>query len=233
MSIIKANSDADRERVRKLYFFEDQAHSEGYNLIAGVDEAGRGSLVGEMTVAAVILPKNLYLPKLNDSKKISAHIREELYNLIVENAISWRCELVGIEEIDSKNIYQATLSGMKRAVENLSVQPDCVLTDAMKLDFGDKIFSRSIVHGDALSASIAAASIIAKVTRDKMADEWSKKFPEYGFEKNRGYGTKFHLDAIKNFGPSLIHRKSFNPVKSMIEDGKMENNNSSFLTPNS
>ena len=219
MSIIKANSDADRERVQKLYFFEEQAQREGYNLIAGVDEAGRGSLVGEMTVAAVILPENLYLPKLNDSKKISAHIREELFDLIVENAIAWHCELVSVEEIDSQNIYQATLHGMKRAVEKLSIQPDCVLTDAMKLE-DLKIPSRSIIHGDALSASIAAASIIAKVTRDRMADEWSKKFPEYGFEKNRGYGTKFHLDAIKKFSYSPIHRKSFNPVKSMIEFGK-------------
>ena len=220
MSIIKANSDIDRERVRKLYAFEDEARDKGYNLIAGVDEAGRGSLVGEMTVAAVILPKDLYLPKLNDSKKISASIREKLYDEIVANAIAWRCELVSVEEIDEKNIYQATLDGMKRAVLNLSVQPDCVLTDAMKLDFGGKIFSRSIVHGDALSASIAAASIVAKVTRDRMADEWSKLFPDFGFEKNRGYGTKFHLDAIKNFGYTSIHRKSFNPVKSMIERDK-------------
>ena len=216
MSIIKANSIEDKERVQQLYFFEDEARNEGYNLIAGVDEAGRGSLVGEMTVAAVILPPDLYLPKLNDSKKISAHIREELYDLIVENAVAWHCELVSVEEIDSQNIYQATLHGMKRAVENLSVQPDFVLTDAMKLD-NLKIPSRSIIHGDALSASIAAASIIAKVTRDRMADDWSKQFPEYGFENNRGYGTKFHLDAIKNFGYSPIHRKSFNPVKSMIE----------------
>ena len=216
MSIIKANSIEDKERVQQLYFFEDEARGEGYNLIAGVDEAGRGSLVGEMTVAAVILPPDLYLPKLNDSKKISAHIREELFDLIVENAIAWHCELVSIEEIDSQNIYQATLHGMKRAVENLSVQPDFVLTDAMKLD-NLKMPSRSIIHGDALSASIAAASIIAKVTRDRMADDWSKQFPEYGFDKNRGYGTKFHLDAIKNFGYSPIHRKSFNPVKSMIE----------------
>ena len=219
MSIIKANSIEDKERVQQLYFFEDEARNEGYNLIAGVDEAGRGSLVGEMTVATVILPPDLYLPKLNDSKKISAHIREELFDLIVENAIAWHCELVSVEEIDSQNIYQATLHGMKRAVENLSVQPDFVLTDAMKLD-NLKMPSRSIIHGDALSASIAAASIIAKVTRDRMADDWSKQFPEYGFENNRGYGTKFHLDAIKNFGYSPIHRKSFNPVKSMIEFGK-------------
>ena len=219
MSIIKANSEEDIARVRQLYFYEDEARREGFNLIAGVDEAGRGSLVGPMTVGAVILQKDLYLPKLNDSKKISAHIREKLFEEITKNAIAWTCESVSVEEIDSVNIYQATLNGMERAVKKLSVQPDCVLTDAMKLE-DLKIPSRSIIHGDSLSASIAAASIIAKVTRDRMADEWSKKFPEYGFEHNRGYGTKDHLDAIKNFGYTSIHRKSFNPVKSMIDFGK-------------
>ena len=218
MTIIKANSTEDRERVQKLYKFEEEVRREGYNLIAGVDEAGRGSLVGVLTVAAVILPENLYLPKLNDSKKISAHIRENLYSEIVEKAIAFSCAEVSIEEIDKLNIYQATLLGMKRAVKNLSVKPDFVLTDAMKLEFDDGIKSRSIVHGDALSASIAAASIIAKVTRDRLADDWSKNFPQYGFEKNRGYGTKEHLAAIKKFGYSSIHRKSFNPVKNMIAE---------------
>ena len=218
MTIIKANSDADKERVRKLYRFEDEARLEGYDLIAGVDEAGRGSLIGSMTVAAVILPKDLYLPKLNDSKKISAHIRENLYAEIIEKAIDYSCVEVTVEEIDKLNIYQATLLGMYRAVEKLSVKPNYVLTDAMKLDFDGKIKSRSIIHGDALSASIAAASIIAKVTRDKKTDEWSKIFPQYHLEKNRGYGTKEHIEAIKNFGYSSIHRKSFNPVKSMIAD---------------
>ena len=211
MSIIKANSEEDIARVRQLYFYEDEARREGFNLIAGVDEAGRGSLVGPMTVGAVILQKDLYLPKLNDSKKISAHIREKLFEEILEKAIAYHCEIVEAEEIDSQNIYQATLNGMKRAIKNLSVKPDFVLTDAMKLE-DLKIPSRS--------ASIAAASIIAKVTRDRMADEWSKKFPEYGFEHNRGYGTKDHLDAIKNFGYTSIHRKSFNPVKSLLDKKK-------------
>ena len=196
----------DKERVKKLYTFENELYAQGYNLIAGVDEAGRGSLVGSMTVAAVILPKNLYLSKLNDSKKISARIRESLYEEIILEAISYSVVEVSVEEIDEFNIYQATLRGMKRAVESLDKVPDFVLTDAMKLDFEDKIKTRSIVHGDALSASIAAASIIAKVTRDRLTDEWHKKYPEYGFNHNRGYGTKEHIAAIKKFGACPLHR---------------------------
>lgn len=203
----------DEERVKKLYAFENELYSAGYNLIAGVDEAGRGSLVGPMTVAAVILPKNLYLPKLNDSKKISAHIREILYEQIILTAEGYSVVEVSAEEIDEFNIYQATLRGMQRAVENLSVKPEFVLTDAMKLNLEN---SRSIIHGDALSASIAAASIIAKVTRDRMADKWHEKYPEYGFDHNRGYGTKSHIEAIKKYGFTPLHRKSFNPVKSML-----------------
>ena len=217
MSINKLEKDF--ERVQKLYRFENEVRAEGYNLIAGVDEAGRGSLVGALVVAAVILPPNLYLEKLNDSKKISAHIRETLYDEIYKNAIAVSCVSVSVEEIDKLNIYQATLKGMSLAVEGLLIKPEYVLTDAMKLDF-ENIPSRSIVHGDALSASIAAASIIAKVTRDRLADEWSKKYPQYGFEHNRGYGTKAHFEAIKKFGYSSIHRKTFNPVKSMIESGR-------------
>lgn len=217
MSINKAE---DFERVQKLYKFENEVREEGYNLIAGVDEAGRGSLVGPVTVAAVILPPNLYLEKLNDSKKISAHIREKLYTEIAEKSIAMSCVAISVEDIDNLNVYQATLKGMKEAVKELLIKPDFVLTDAMRVDFEGEIPTKSIVHGDALSASIAAASIIAKVTRDKLADDWSKKYPQYGFEHNRGYGTKTHIEAIKNFGYSPIHRKTFNPVKSMIKPDK-------------
>lgn len=203
----------DRERVEKLYTFERELYAQGYNLIAGVDEAGRGSLVGPMTVAAVILPKNLYLQKLNDSKKISAHIRETLYEKIISEAISYSVVEVSAEEIDELNIYQATLEGMRRAVKSLDVQPQFILTDAMNLNLEN---SRSIVHGDALSASIAAASIIAKVTRDRLTEKWHEEFPQYGFDHNRGYGTKAHIDAIKKFGFTPLHRKSFNPVKSIL-----------------
>jgi len=212
----KFSVEADKLRVAKLYEFENLARVDGYKLIAGVDEAGRGSLIGCVVVAAVILPENFYLERLDDSKKLSAKVRENLFDKIISSAISFAHVEVGIEEIDTVNIYQASLNGMKRAVENLSVTPDFVLTDAMKVDFGEKIPSRAIVHGDALSASIAAASIVAKVTRDRLADEWAKIFPQYGFDRNRGYGTKVHLDAIKNFGPTPIHRRSFEPVKSLL-----------------
>lgn len=213
----KFSAEADRERVRKLYAFEDEARAQGFNLIAGVDEAGRGSLVGAVVIAAVILPNGLYLERLNDSKKISAEVRETLYDQIISAAISWSVVSVSMEEIDALNIYQATLVGMKRAVAALNVQPEFVLTDAMKVDFGEKISSRSIIHGDALSASIAAASIIAKVTRDRLADRWAEIYPQYGFERNRGYGTKEHLAAIEKFGASPIHRRSFSPVKNMLQ----------------
>ena len=213
----KFDEDADKLRVSELYKFEDDARSKGHKLIAGVDEAGRGSLVGVVTVAAVILPPNFYIAKLDDSKKISAQVREKLFDEIKTSAIDYSCVEVSIDEIDTLNIYQATLQGMLRAVKNLSIKPDLVLTDAMKVDFGD-IENQAIIHGDRLSASIAAASIIAKVTRDRLADEWSKIYPQYGFDKNRGYGTKLHIDALKNFGPTKIHRKSFNPVKSILEN---------------
>ena len=216
MAAKKFDEDSDRERVKKLYEFENEIYDAGYNLVAGVDEAGRGSLVGPVLVAAVILPKNIYLPKLNDSKKISAKIREELFDEIKKVAINFSVVKVSAEEVDELNIYQATLKGMEDAVKSLSVQPEFVLTDAMKLNLGEEIKTRSIIHGDALSASIAAASIIAKVTRDRMADEWSKIYPEYGFEHNRGYGTKSHFAAIEKFGFCPLHRKTFNPVKKMF-----------------
>lgn len=209
-------AELDRERVEKLYKYEAQARAGGFKLIAGVDEAGRGSLVGAVMVAAVILPENLYLERLDDSKKLSAKVREVLYDQIISAAISWNVVGVEVNEIDTLNIYKATLAGMKRAVEGLDVKPDFVLTDAMRVEF-DGIKSLSIVHGDRLSASIAAASIIAKVTRDRETDKWAKIYPGYGFEHNRGYGTREHIAAIEKFGPCPIHRKSFNPVKSLSE----------------
>lgn len=213
----KFSLEADIERVKNLYAYEDEARAEGYELIAGVDEAGRGSLVGAVVVAAVILPKDLYLERLDDSKKLSAKVREILYDQIISAAISYKVVSVGVAEIDTRNIYNATIEGMKRAVQGLDVQPDFVLTDAMKVDFGDNIKSRSIIHGDALSASIAAASILAKVTRDRFADDWALQYPGYGFERNRGYGTAEHLAAIEKLGASPIHRQSFNPVKSLLQ----------------
>ena len=207
---------ADMERVKNLYRFEDELRAKGFKLIAGVDEAGRGSLVGPVVVAAAVLPADLYLERLDDSKKLSAKIRDVLYERITAVAVSWSVVAVPVEEVDSLNVYQATAAGMKRAVAGLDVQPDFVLIDAMRVDFGEKIPSLPIVHGDALSASIAAASIIAKVTRDRLADQWALTYPEYGFEHNRGYGTKEHIAAIYEHGATPIHRRSFNPVKSLL-----------------
>lgn len=211
----KFNEDADKLRVQELYKIEDEMRRQGYDLIAGVDEAGRGSLVGPVVVAAVILPPNFYLAKLNDSKKISAKVREKLFDEIKSAAIAYFCVEVSREEVDALNVYQASAVGMSRAVAALSIKPNFVLTDAMKVDFNG-IASQAIIHGDALSATIAAASIIAKVTRDRLADDWSKIYPAYGFEKNRGYGTKDHIAAIQKFGFTDIHRRTFNPVKSML-----------------
>ncbi len=216
MTIKKLNLDEDKARVAKLYKFENDALDEGYKFIAGVDEAGRGSLIGPVIVGAVILPPNLYLEKLNDSKKLSPKIREKLYDEIISNAVSVASVAVSADEIDTLNVYQATLQGMIRAVNCLTIQPDFVLTDAMRPQFNNKIKSRALIHGDSLSASIAAASIIAKVTRDRLAQDWGKDFPGYGFEKNSGYGTREHLAAIEKIGFTPIHRKTFEPVKGMI-----------------
>ncbi len=215
MTIRKLDVAADMERVKNLYKFETES---GKNLIAGVDEAGRGCLFGSMMVGAVILPKNLYIERLDDSKKLSPKIRAELYDKIIAQALCYSVEEVSIEEIDAVNIYQATINGMIRAVQKLPIQPEIVLVDAMKIEIAG-IETRSIIRGDKLSASIAAASILAKVTRDRMADIWAEKYPVYGLEHNRGYGTKAHMAAIEKFGYTEMHRRSFNPVKSMIERG--------------
>ena len=216
MTIKKLNPDNERERVKKLYQYEDEIYKQGYELIAGVDEAGRGSLAGPLTVGAVILPKDFYLERLDDSKKLSPAVREKLYDEIVYNAIAVSSIAVSVEEIDKFNVYHATLRGMAKAVDALNIQPDYVLIDAMKI-YLQNIPVRSIVHGDSLSASIAAASIVAKVTRDRMAEEWSKLYPEYGFDKNKGYGTREHMDAIKKNGFTPIHRKTYEPYRSTLK----------------
>ena len=208
----------ERQRVHDLYKFEDELRKSGFTKIAGVDEAGRGSLAGSLLVAAVILPLDLFIDHLNDSKKLTHMQRDKLYDEITKQSIAYSAVSVEIDEIDDCNIYQATLRGMYRAVEQLPVKPDFVLTDAMKLEFEDGLPTRSIIHGDALSASIAAASIIAKVTRDRMTDEWHKIYPQYGFANNRGYGTKMHIEAIRKYGYCELHRRSFEPVKSMINN---------------
>lgn len=212
---IESKLEREQERVRRLYQYEDEYRAKGFRLIAGVDEVGRGSLVGSLIVAAVILPPDIFLDHLNDSKQITARRREILYYEIIDKALAVSTVQSTIEEIDRFNVYQATLKAMLRAVRTLPLKPDFVLTDAMKVYFGEDIGTLPIVKGDAKSASIAAASIIAKVTRDRMADEWHEIYPQYDFKHNRGYGTKKHLEAIKKYGATPIHRRSYEPVKSM------------------
>lgn len=205
----------DRERVAAMYEYERQAYREGFELVAGVDEAGRGPLAGPVAIGAVILPKEIYIPFLNDSKKLSEKRREIIYDIIKEQAVAYSVVLVDRETIDKENIYVATKNGMYDAILKLTPKADKVLIDAMPLD-KLPIPCLSIVKGDAKSASIAAASVLAKVTRDRFMKEMDEIYPEYGFKNHKGYGTKAHIEAIKKYGPCPLHRESFEPIKSMI-----------------
>lgn len=205
----------DRARVAEMYAFEHIAMAEGFELVAGVDEAGRGPLAGPVSVAAVILPRDLYLPKINDSKKISAKVREELFEEIQDKALAIGTALIDAQTIDRVNIYQATINGMYESIFMMKPEPQKVLIDAVKLD-KLPMASESIIKGDARSASIAAASIIAKVTRDRLMDAYDKQYPEYGFAQHKGYGTAQHLEALKKYGPCPIHRMSFEPIRSLV-----------------
>ena len=195
--------------------YENALYKEGINLIAGIDEVGRGPLIGPVVTAAVILPKDYYDERINDSKKITEKKREMLYDVIMENAISVGIGMSSNEVIDEINILEATKKAMLEAVNNLSVKPEHLLIDAVKLD--TSIPSTSIIKGDAKSQSIAAASIIAKVTRDRMMIELDKLHPEYDFAHNKGYGTKKHIEALYKYGVLDEHRKTFEPVSSIIK----------------
>lgn len=201
----------ERQRLKELYRYEYEAQQEGAAYIAGVDEAGRGPLAGPVVVAAAILPVGLYIPKLNDSKKISAKVRDELFDIIKEKAIAWAVAVIDEKTIDRDNIYRATVGGMYEAIGKLDPQPQKVLVDAVPLD-RLTMPSLSLIKGDAKSASIAAASVLAKVTRDRLMEEYDREYPEYGFARHKGYGTADHLAALKKFGPCPIHRRSFAPV---------------------
>lgn len=206
---------AELQRVKAMYRYEDEARQqEGCQVIAGVDEAGRGPLAGPVSVAAVILPEGLLLPKINDSKKLSAKVRDELYDEIMAKAICVKQIFVDEKTIDRVNILQATMNGMYEAIFALEPQPDKVLLDAVRLE-QLPMPSLPLIKGDAKSASIAAASIIAKVSRDRLMDEYDKKYPGYGFAGHKGYGTADHIAAIRSLGPCPIHRLSFEPVKSI------------------
>ncbi|MBR1420786.1 MAG: ribonuclease HII [Selenomonadaceae bacterium] len=206
------NPEIDRQRVSDLYEFEREAYSSGFDLIAGVDEAGRGCLAGSLAVGACILPREIYIPRLDDSKKLSPKLREKIYDEIRAVAIAWSVVFIDEKRIDEINILEATREGMKLAISKLNPQPQMILTDFVKLE-NSRVPTKSIVHGDARSASIAAASILAKVERDRLMQSLDSKFPEYHFAKNKGYGTKDHIEAIEKFGACEIHRKTFAPIK--------------------
>lgn len=201
--------------MNDLYVYERELISRGIKLIAGIDEVGRGPLVGPVVTACVILPINYKLDGLTDSKKLSEKKREEFYQILMNDAISIGIGIVDENRIDEINIYEATKEAMVMALNNSSIKPEHVLIDAMKLDID--IPSTSIIKGDAKSLSIAAASVIAKVTRDHMLYELDKKYPMYDFKNNKGYPTKKHLDAINRYGIIKEHRKSYGPVKDYLE----------------
>ncbi len=195
--------------MSELWNFEHTAMEEGFSLICGVDEAGRGPLAGPVCAAAVILPPDLELEGLNDSKKLSEKRREALYPLICEQALAYGIAFASEQEIDELNILQATFLAMRRAVGQLGRKPDLALVDGNREpDFGD-IPVRTIIKGDSRSANIAAASILAKVTRDRFMLEQDAVYPQYGFAVHKGYGTQKHYAALREFGPCPIHRRSF------------------------
>ena len=200
------------------YIIENDLKAKGYNLIAGVDEAGRGPLAGPVCAAAVILPDNCEIEGLNDSKKLTEKKREALFDVIKQKAISYSIELVDNNVIDNINILNATMLCMKRAVENLETTPDFVIIDGNKTPDALPVESESVVKGDAKSMSIAAASVLAKVTRDRLMLELVEKYPQYEFNKHKGYGTKLHCEKLLEYGPCEIHRKTF--IGKIMSKGK-------------
>ena len=191
-----------------MWEIEEEAFAEGYTVICGVDEAGRGPLAGPVCAAAVILPRGHQIPGLNDSKKLTDKKRRELFPLIKEQAVAYGIGMATHQEIDEINILQATYLAMERAIAQLEGKADLALIDGNRAkDFGMAV--RTVVKGDSLSANIAAASVLAKVTRDDLMVEMAKEFPGYGFEVHKGYGTKAHYEALRNMGPCAIHRMTF------------------------
>ena len=197
------------------YIFERKLHDEGYTLIAGVDEVGRGPLAGPVAATAIIMPKDCYIEGVTDSKKVSPKKRKELKNQILEKAIAVSTIFINEKIIDEVNIYEATKLAMYQAINGLDPKPDYVLIDAMPLDLD--IPHESIIKGDEKSFTIACASIIAKEARDELMDEFDQKYPEYDFKQNKGYPTKKHRNALLTYGVTPIHRRTYGPVKVAIQ----------------
>lgn len=201
----------------ELLKYEQELYQKGYNLIAGTDEAGRGPLVGPVVAAAVILPKNYKLEGLTDSKQLSEKKREKFFEIIKRDAISYGIGIVDAKTIDEINILEASRKAMNIALDNLTVVPEYILTDAMKLERENVL---PIIHGDALSITIAAASVLAKVTRDHILYALDELYPMYGFKKHKGYPTKEHLENLRKYGVLKEYRKTYKPVKEILEEGK-------------
>ena len=199
------------------YTIENQLHEEGYAVVCGVDEAGRGPLCGPVFAAACILPDGLVLEGLNDSKKLTPKKRDKLFDLICENAIAYCIASASVEEIDELNILEADLLAMRRAIDGLAIKADFALIDG-NIARGFQIPARAVIGGDAKSPSIAAASILAKVARDRDCIALDEQYPHYGIAKHKGYGTKQHMDALRTYGPSPIHRKQF--IRFLDKDAK-------------
>ena len=208
-------------RLEGMLSYEKELYAQGISLIAGVDEVGRGPLAGPVVAAAVILPKNCKIKGLNDSKKIPKKKHEEIFQAVKDKALAIGIGIMDNHVIDQVNIYEATKLAMKEAISKLDLQPEHLLIDAMKLDL--PITQTSIIKGDANSLSIAAASIIAKVTRDKIMANYDKEFPGYDFSQNAGYGTTKHLEGLEKHGVTPIHRKSFEPIKTLVASSKDKN----------
>ena len=207
--------EKELERLTKLKEIEETIYEkEGVKYICGIDEAGRGPLAGPVVVAAAIMPRNSMIEGVNDSKKVSEKKREKLYEEITSSAIAWGVGIIDQTEIDNINILNATKKGLTQSLKELEVKPELILVDALTKIDTLGIPYRSIIKGDAKSYSIAAASIIAKVTRDRIMRQWDELYPMYGFEKHKGYGTKMHIEAIKEYGICPLHRRSF--VKKFI-----------------
>lgn len=198
----------EQERLKHMLEIEESLYEKGYKLVCGVDEAGRGPLCGPVVAAAVILKPGQMIDGVNDSKKISEKKREKLYEDIMANALAVGVGMSDVDVIEEVNILNATKLAMKQAISNLKIQPEYVLIDGNQM-IDITMDAETVVSGDAKSESIAAASIIAKVTRDRMLLEWDKEYPEYGFAKHKGYGTKAHIEAIGKYGLTPLHRKSF------------------------
>ena len=197
------------ERLTKLKEIEKDLYQKGFKNICGIDEAGRGPLAGPVVVAGVIMPQNSMIEGVNDSKKVSEAKREKLYDLILEEAISYSVAIIGQDVIDEINILNATKQGVTEVVEGLNIKPNLIIIDALDHINTKGIPYEPIIKGDAKCYSIAAASIIAKVTRDRIMRQWAEVYPQYGFERHKGYGTAAHIAAIKEYGLTPIHRRSF------------------------